>query len=155
MTGTDAGLTGHWTGLYNYPAGGSPVPFEAVLHEISGCVTATTTETSDLLERHGEILHAVIDGRKEGSTVRFLKMYDADEHYDVVHYEGTVHADGDEIDGRWEIPEVWAGTFLMIRAAGAGEERAIKVEEPVGLPARSAILSTGAAARPIRRGPRP
>jgi hypothetical protein len=134
MTGADAGLTGHWTGLYNYPDGGPPVPFEAVLHESSGCITGTTTETSDLLDRHGEILHAVIDGRREGGTVRFLKMYEADDDYDVVHYEGTVHPDGDEIDGRWEIPGVWAGTFLMIRAAGTMEERVIEVEEPIGLP---------------------
>src|SRR3546814_1730022 len=75
MSRKDVDLTGHWTGLYNYPDG-PPVPFEAQLRESSGCVTGTTTETSDLVAGHGQKLHAVIDGRRKGGSIRFLKMYD-------------------------------------------------------------------------------
>lgn len=133
MNNGKANLTGHWTGLYNYPDCEPPVPFEAVLHESSGCLTGTIEEVSDLIHRFGDRLRAVIDGRREGSLVQFLKMYDADEDYDVVHYEGEIHPDGNEIDGRWDIAGIWSGTFLMIRASGAEEWLAIKAEEPVGI----------------------
>lgn len=129
-----ADLTGQWTGLYNYPNGGRPVPFEAVLRDNGGAVTGTTTEVSDLPGRRGDTLRAVIDGHREGNAIRFLKMYEADENYDAVHYQGTVHDDGNEIDGRWEIPGVWSGTFLMIRAAGAEESIVVETEAPVEMP---------------------
>ncbi|HEY9553940.1 hypothetical protein [Allosphingosinicella sp.] len=130
MSRKDVDLTGHWTGLYNYPDG-PPVPFEAQLRESSGCVTGTTTETSDLVAGHGQTLHAVIDGRRKGGSIRFLKMYDeAEGGYDVVHYDGALHADGNEIEGQWQIAGIWSGTFLMIRATGTGR-RLAETEEPL------------------------
>ena len=38
--------------------------------------------------------------------------------YDAVQYSGEVNQDGSEIEGRWTIPGVWSGKFLMIRAGG-------------------------------------
>src|SRR3546814_2856329 len=87
-----------------YYPDGPPVPFEAQLRESSGCVTGTTTETSDLVAGHGQTLHAVIDGRRKGGSIRFLKMYDeAEGGYDVVHYDGALHADGNENEGQWPV----------------------------------------------------
>src|SRR3546814_17044997 len=79
--------------------------------------------TSDLVAGHGQTLHAVIDGRRKGGSIRFLKMYDeAEGGYDVVHYDGALHADGNEIEGQWQIAGIWSGTFLMIRRS---EERRV------------------------------
>ena len=129
---SDIDLTGQWSGLFNYPDGGPATPFEAELRESAGCVTGTTTEPGDTIASAGQILHAVIDGRRDGSSVRFLKMYDgAIQDYDVVHNEGVVHADGDEIDGRWTVPGIWSGTFLMVRTRKEEQAAERKVSEEV------------------------
>jgi len=125
-------LSGHWSGFYNYPGEGPPVRFDTDLRESSGRLTGTTTESSDLPDRCGETLHAVIDGHREGLSVSFLKMYEADDDHDVVHYQGTLHVDGNEIEGRWDIPGIWSGTFLMVRASGLQEEVIVAEEAPVG-----------------------
>jgi hypothetical protein len=132
MSESDIDLSGHWTGFYNYPDQGHPVSFEAELRESSGCVTGTITEIADTIDTVGQTLHAVIDGRRELNSVRFLKMYDETKAgYDIVRYDGTLDAEGNEIEGRWQIPGTWSGTFLMIRNIGATETIARTVEEPV------------------------
>ena len=128
----DLDLTGEWTGFFNYPVPAPPVNFEAVLREVDGQVTGTSTEVGDTPRSRGRILHAVLDGQRDGASVRFLKMYeDADEEYDVVRYSGSLDAGGDEISGRWEIGGIWSGTFLMVRKRGAAEQVERKVEESV------------------------
>ena len=128
----DLDLSGDWAGFFNYPSARPAVNFEAVLRDVDGRLTGTSTEISDMPTSFGALLHAVLDGQREGSSVSFLKMYeDADEEYDVVRYTGTVDAGGDEIAGQWEIPGVWSGTFLMIRAAGAAETIEREVTEEV------------------------
>ena len=125
-------LSGRWTGLFSYPIFAPPVKFEAVLQDVAGLVTGVTTELGDTLSSFGQTRNAVIDGQREGVAVRFLKMYDeADGEYDVVHYDGIVSADGNEIEGNWAIPDEWSGTFLMIRASGQGEELAIEAQAPI------------------------
>ncbi len=123
-------LTGEWAGFYNYPVPAPPVNFAAVLHESGGRLTGTTTEPD---EAGGGTLHAVIDGRRQGAAVSFLKMYDqADEYYDTVQYSGTVASGGDEIEGRWQVAGGWSGTFLMVRARGASEEVERQEAETIG-----------------------
>jgi hypothetical protein len=134
MSGGEADLSGRWTGLFNYPDGGPATPFEAELSDIGGSVTGTTTEQGETPETIGETLQAVIDGRREGSALRFLKMYDgAAGDYDVVHYEGEVQPGCDEIEGRWTIPGIWSGTFLMVRHSGAAAKIEEKTGEEIGL----------------------
>ena len=129
---SDLDLSGRWTGFFNYPVARPPVNFEADLRDVSGAISGVTTERGDSLGTGGRILHAVLEGRRDGSSVRFVKMYDElDGEYDFVHYDGRVQAGGDEIEGRWEIPGAWAGTFLMVRASGASEEVELEVEAPV------------------------
>lgn len=119
MSKTD--LSGRWSGFYSYPVALPPVAFEAELRDAGGRLTGTTSESQD-----GRSLHAVLDGRRSGRSVRFAKMYDAaDEGYDIVRYDGALSDDGTEIGGRWNIAGAWSGSFLMVRDAGAeaAEER--------------------------------
>lgn len=129
MSGGEADLSGRWSGFYSYPDGGPPNAFEAELRESAGVLTGTTTELADSGAQYGQPLHAVLDGRREGAMVQFLKMYDGvSEDHDVVRYEGTLDSDGNEIEGRWTIPGIWFGSFLMVRHSGAREE----IEEKIG-----------------------
>ena len=131
----DIDLSGRWAGFFNYPDSGPPVNFEAVLREHAGRLTGTTTELGDTPDTLGRVLNGVIDGHRDGASVHFIKMYEeADEEYDVVHYSGRVEAGGNEIAGRWEIPRIWSGTFLMVRNAGTAEPIERAVEETVPSP---------------------
>lgn len=133
MSGADElDLTGKWAGFYNYPVPAPPVNFEAVLSDAGGRLTGTTAEP-DTARGTGGTLQAVIDGQRQGSSVSFLKMYDeAGQDYDTVHYSGTVASAGDEIEGRWQVGGSWSGTFLMVRARGAGEEAGREAAETIG-----------------------
>jgi len=109
-------LSGHWTGIFSYPRDIPATGFEATLFDGAGTLTGHVVEP-----RHDGtgVVEALIDGRRDGPRVRFAKSYDGqDQDYDLVRYEGEVDADGVEITGRWEIPGVWAGTFIMIRERG-------------------------------------
>jgi hypothetical protein len=119
MSGED--LSGSWSGFYSYPNEAQPpVAFNAKLFDSAGSLTGTTTEVDPY---DGTRLQAVVDGRRAGRLVAFLKMYDgADEFYDSVHYEGEVSAEADEIAGRWIVPGVWSGSFVMVRSSGARVE---------------------------------
>lgn len=111
-------LSGQWTGLFSYPRLLPPTHFEAVLRDHGGAIAGETSEPD--LTNPGQTLHAVIDGDRAGSDVRFTKIYDdLRRATDVVHYRGTIEPSGDEIEGTWEIAGVWSGTFLMIRGSGA------------------------------------
>lgn len=125
MTAKD--LSGEWRGIFNYPRGAPPTEFLAALRDGGGTLTGHTVEPS--LYGDGNI-SARIDGRRSGAAVNFVKMYEENERaYDSVAYEGTVDADGCEITGRWSIPGVWSGTFIMVREQGAGVEDARTAEE--------------------------
>lgn len=133
--GVEHDLTGRWTGIFNYPSSDPPNSFEAELRDSGGLLTGLTTELDDHPYGPGEILHAVIDGRREGSVVRFNKRYDDfDLMPDLVHYDGFIHPGGDEIEGQWEIEGFWSGTFMMVRRGGSGEEVAEMVSETINLP---------------------
>jgi hypothetical protein len=131
MTGED--LSGSWDGLYSYPRDLAPVSFVADLKETGGWFTGTTRETATNGSASGEILGATLQGRRSGSSVKFLKLYDGSAPgYDSVAYEGSVSADGTEIDGRWTAIGNWSGTFLMIRSRGVAESRSTTADERLG-----------------------
>jgi hypothetical protein len=108
-------LSGRWTGMFSYPHSAPPTQFEATLHDANGVLTGETVEP-DLVDP-GLTRRACLDGRRDD--------------YDIVAYEGEVAADGVEIHGRWTIPGIWSGTFLMIRDAGATVAEHRKVGETV------------------------
>ena len=107
-------LSGQWSGLYNYPRRFPPNSFEATIRESAGLLVGETTET-DQWPPH-DVLTAMITGNRTGSEVAFTKVYDDLDHSGlVILYRGTIQVGGDEIEGEWDIPGVWSGTFLMVR----------------------------------------
>lgn len=114
-------LSGEWTGIYNYPVALPPVAFEAVLQDLDGRISGTISEVTETLSRPAQRLDSVIDGRRDGLSVQFIKMYEqADHEFDVVHYSGSVDPEGAEIAGTWALAGM-SGTFLMVRRPGATE----------------------------------
>jgi hypothetical protein len=125
-------LTGQWSGIFNYPHSNPPTSFEAALTDQGGTIAGTIAEPDLFATTEGAVVTASVDGRHSDGQVTFVKLYDlAGKDYDFVRYEGTVSTDGNEIDGRWDIPGVWSGTFLMIRAAAAVVAEEIEAAEEV------------------------
>lgn len=121
-------LSGAWAGIFSYPDLLPPTRFEAMLRDHDGAITGETAEPDH--ECPGQMLYAVLEGKRQGHLVRFTKTYDDLRHAaDVVHYQGAIQADGDEIEGRWEIPGIWSGSFLMIRGSRATEAAREEVGE--------------------------
>jgi len=121
-------LTGFWHGQYSYPkATHAPVPFGANLIQSEDCLGGSVTERSI----RGRTLYATINGRRDGSTVSFVKVYEANSGpYTSVAYTGVLSEDGLEIDGDW-IASGWSGRFLMIRAGGVAAKTMREVKEKV------------------------
>ncbi|WP_375427591.1 hypothetical protein [uncultured Sphingomonas sp.] len=122
-------LTGDWRGIFNYPAAQPPTEFTAMLHDAGGTLSGHTVEPS----LRGDTVTARIDGRRAGAAVTFVKLYDDEENedYDIVAYEGALDAEGAEITGRWTIPGVWAGTFIMVRTRGVEAEAVLTATDEV------------------------
>jgi len=120
-----ASLTGIWHGLYSYPIPRAPVSFVATLIETASTVSGATHERCTIGASPNEILYATLLGRRQDRAVAFVKTYDGgNPHYGTVAYEGTLSADGTEIEGRWTVPGNWSGKFLMIRSAARAEAAA-------------------------------
>lgn len=130
MSGGEADLSGRWTGIYSYPSQFPPNTFEATIRDSAGLISGVIVQPPEFFEPAAGNQHAVIDGSKEGATIRFVKIYD-DLSRPTPHYEGVIQPGGDEIEGRWTIPGDWSGTFMMIRASGAEEKIARKETEKV------------------------
>lgn len=122
-------LTGDWTGIYSYPAHYPPNTFEASIRDAGGVITGVIHQPGEIIEPPGIHQHAVIQGSRNGATVRWVKIYD-DLSRATPHYRGTIQADGDEIEGVWHIPGNWSGTFMMMRhrREAATEERKVSEE---------------------------
>jgi hypothetical protein len=116
VSGAADDLSGEWRGIFNYPAGAPPTEFVASLVDAGGTLTGTTVEPS----LQSGAVTARIDGRRTGSAVTFMKLYDRHDEgtYDSVAYRGAVDTEGLEITGRWSIPGDWSGTFIMVRESG-------------------------------------
>jgi hypothetical protein len=129
VTSPAGDLSGEWRGIFNYPRGQPPTEFTATLHDAGGRLSGSTVEPS----LSGGTIVARIDGSHVGSAVSFMKLYDDDpeDQYDTVAYEGAVDAEGTEIAGRWSIPGVWSGSFIMVRRPGVEAGIEASVAEPV------------------------
>jgi hypothetical protein len=123
--GDRADLGGHWDGIYNYPRTLPPTAFTATLRDHGGAISGEISEPG----REGT-LFALIDGRRAGSSVTFVKFYD-DHHARPIRYAGTLNADATEITGTWNIPGDWSGTFIMVRQKREVEEAELKIAEEV------------------------
>ncbi len=122
-------LSGKWSGIFNYPHSNPPTAFEADIADLGGAFVGTVHEPDLFSTPPGALIAAAIDGHRDGAKVTFSKFYDESEGYsDMVVYAGALSEDGCEISGRWDIPGVWSGTFLMIRPAAVApaSERAVE-----------------------------
>jgi hypothetical protein len=126
----DFDLTGQWSGIYNYPAHYPPNTFEATIRDSNGLITGVITQPGEFFEPAGTVQQSVIDGSRDGSTLRFVKVYD-DLARPTPHYHGIVQPGGDEIEGEWTIPGDWSGTFLMIRGSRESDALDRRIEEEV------------------------
>jgi hypothetical protein len=115
--GNKINLTGIWQGLYSYPRAFKPVGFVATLIETESWVSGSIHEPHRL---SGETLYSTLIGRREGSSISFVKTYEqssAGGYTADIGYQGLINADATEIEGRWTIRADWSGKFLMIRGA--------------------------------------
>ncbi|WP_143755063.1 hypothetical protein [Caulobacter sp. B11] len=112
-------LTGIWQGLYSYPEAFEPVGFTATLLESGKWLTGSIHEIAvDESEVFVEV-YATLQGGRNDRQVHFTKTYDGSSNWShAVHYEGALNDDFTELEGRWSIPGVWSGKFLMIRPEG-------------------------------------
>ena len=124
-TGFD--LNGRWAGMYHYPALYPPNRFTATIRDIGGLITGEIEQPGEFFEPAGTVQRAIIEGRREGNLLTFIKFYD-DLRRPTPHYRGVIQPGGDEIEGEWTIPGDWSGRFMMIRMPEAEE----KVERRVG-----------------------
>lgn len=117
--GEQANLTGVWNGLYTY-ANGMSVSFMATLIDSGTMLSGATHEPNVLGTTPGSTLTALLSGGRRSAAVSFVKTYDAGgpRFYYPVAYEGAINGDATEIEGRWNIGDGTAGTFLMIREQG-------------------------------------
>ena len=108
-------LSGRWQGIFNYPDDAAATSFSAKLTDAGGQLSGRIIEPN-LFSPSLASIEAIIDGGREGTAVRFTKFYDDPAgNYDAVLYTGTLDVTGGEIAGRWDIPCVWSGTFIMVR----------------------------------------
>ena len=115
MQETAQNLTGVWQGLYTYRDGRS-VSFVATLIDSGSALSGSTHEPCVGGDCPSGTLFATLAGRHNGGLVTFRKIYDGSlPRYGAVDYAGTLNGDATEIEGRWIIPGVWSGKFLMIR----------------------------------------
>ena len=127
-----AGLTGVWLGLYSYPRQLEPVSFTATLIESSGAISGSTHETPREASAAARTLFATLSGRRNEGAVQFTKTYDDGiPHNHPISYEGALADNGAEIEGRWSIPRMWSGRFLMIRSAPNADKSVRKKYERI------------------------
>lgn len=128
--GSDS-LTGVWQGRFSYGAADG-CAFVATLMELGKHLSGSTHEP-DASGRGGEDhLFAMIEGTRRGRTISFTKTYDGSSGWThSVAYEGSLSADGTEIEGRWSIGAEASGTFLMLRSGGKAATVAKKAYEHV------------------------
>ena len=126
-------LSGHWDGTYAYPSALHPIPFHLELRDSGGGLAGEVIEPAPDYLPPGEMV-AVITGSREGSSVRFTKIYDSLEHFlDPVLYEGVLDDEECEISGTWTIGPGWSGTFVMTRPKNEEAETEVEEEAEVEL----------------------
>lgn len=112
-------LTGIWQGLYSYPGGLAPVSFTAAMLESGSWLSGSIHEVAQEEDGAAVEVQATLLGGRTGQDVHFTKTYDGTNAWShAVAYVGLLNDDATEIEGRWSIPGIWSGKFLMIRPEG-------------------------------------
>jgi len=122
-------LTGTRNGVYSYPMLPQPEHFVAELVDHGGRFVGTISETARLSGPEPVDLRAEVAGTHAAGEVRFTKVYDGSAGWThSVAYDGHLNAEGTEISGHWTLGSM-QGRFLMVRASGKEESRAVRREE--------------------------
>jgi hypothetical protein len=128
---TGASIDGAWNGLYFYPGYPEPVRFVALLIDVGSRFSGSIHEYEGIVSQKRILLHATVDGRRNATSVSFLKTYDGTGGWKhSVGYDGTLNADATEIEGQWYVDGA-RGRFIMVRAGATEEAELRKVLEPV------------------------
>jgi hypothetical protein len=131
-------ISGEWTGVYDYPDNESDaVPFKATVSDMDGLVSGSIIEPNTFVEDGNTELFSVINGKRDGLYITFLKIYESSEYtdsYEII-YEGTLTKDMTVIQGTWKTTDdmTWSGPFVMNRAAKIEIKREQKIEEDITL----------------------
>jgi hypothetical protein len=126
-----ANIGGAWNGLYFYPGYPEPVSYVALLIDVGNRVSGSIHEYEGVISDKRILLHATVDGRRNGSSASFLKTYDGTGGWKhSVGYDGTLNTDATEIEGRWYV-DGEGGRFIMTRAGATEEAELRKALEPV------------------------
>lgn len=110
------GLSGAWSGRYDYGGAGDAVAFNAWLDDSGGALSGESVEPNSFARIPSDTLMAGLTGQRDGMQVRFTKRY-SDIDQPPILYQGIVGARFDRIDGRWHFPDMagLSGRFLMVR----------------------------------------
>jgi hypothetical protein len=131
MSGGFESLSGLWNGQFTYPKAWGPEFFTATLIETQAFLGGSIQEVARSGRSKGKTLYATVSGTREGAKVSFRKTYESATRTHSVLYEGTVNADGTEIEGSWCIPGNWSGRFLMLRETGQSTAATRRVTEEI------------------------
>ncbi len=130
-------LAGLWEGAYHYPpdSGREPVKFWLLLVPASTQAAGFIKEVNTFGKDNEPWLHAVVKGGYEAKSreLSFTKTYDGTSA--TVHdvkYKGRVSSNADQVNGTWDIPEVWAGKFDA-RRVPPSRWNSLKLTVPKGL----------------------
>ena len=131
MRSNDIDLSGAWNGSYSYSDWPEPVTFVTLLIDVGSRLSGSIHEYEGVISEKRILLHADLDGHREGGSVYFLKTYDGTGGWaHTVAYDGTLNGDATEITGHWCVAG-GRGPFVMIRAGATEEAELRKVLEPV------------------------
>ena len=109
-------LSGCWRGNYTYDDGQAVGSFRADCKEISGLLRGRTADDPSATDKPGRPHDGVIEGRRDGRSVRFFKRYvSATKRYVPIEYVGELDENGERMEGRWSIQGGRAGGFAMTR----------------------------------------
>lgn len=123
------GLTGAWSGRYDYDSHGPGAAFSLWLNDDAGVLSGETMEPNSFASDAGDTLMAAISGGRTGLDVAFTKSY-SDVREPPIAYEGMADPDLNRVTGRWHFPSVpWIrGSFMMVRDRRATRSRTRSAE---------------------------
>ena len=125
-------LSGVWSGSFGYPLGlGSATNFTCLLLDNDGVLSGSTSERGE----YGGRERALVQGRRAGRSVTFLKTYDgAGAYAHSVAYDGELNEDATAVTGSWSL-DGWTGPFVMSRPEPVAADRHVERGEllPTGL----------------------